>query len=49
MPEQITKLLKRVSGTTPEEIAADVEELKSLGWIGSVQKGADGSGHHVVC
>jgi len=48
MPEQITKLLKRVSGTTPEEIAADVEELKSLGWIGSVQKGADGSGHHVV-
>jgi len=50
MPEQITKLLKRVSGTTPEEIAADVEELKALGWIGKppVVKGATGSGHQPV-
>lgn len=46
--EQIPRLIKRVAGTTSEEIAADVEELKSLGWIGSIQKGADGSGHHAV-
>jgi len=34
LPEQITKLLKRVSGTTPEEIESDVSELKEMGWIG---------------
>lgn len=34
LPEQITKLLKRVSGTTPEEIESDVAELKEMGWIG---------------
>jgi len=33
-PAQVSKLLKRVSGTTPEEIDADVAELKELGWIG---------------
>jgi len=50
LSEQIPKLLKRVSGTTPEEIAADVEELKALGWIGKppVVKGATGSGHQPV-
>ena len=35
LPEQITKLLKRVSGTTPEEIESDVSELKEMGWIGA--------------
>jgi hypothetical protein len=34
LPEQIPKLLKRVSGTTPEEIESDVSELKEMGWIG---------------
>ena len=34
LPEQVTKLLKRVAGTTPEEIESDVLELKELGWIG---------------
>lgn len=34
LPAQITKLLKRVSGTTPEEIESDVKELIELGWIG---------------
>ena len=50
LSEQIPKLLKRVSGTTPEEITADVEELKTLGWIGKqpVPKGANGSGHPPV-
>ena len=33
-PDQLDGLLKRVSGTTEEEIFADVEELKGLGWIG---------------
>jgi hypothetical protein len=33
-PDQLDGLLKRVSGTTEEEIIADVEELKGLGWIG---------------
>ena len=48
--EQIPKLLKRVSGTTPEEILADVEELKTLGWIKPAPpaKGATGSGHQQV-
>lgn len=49
LPDQIPKLLKRVAGTTEEEISADVEELKSLGWIGKVevplQPAATGSGH----
>lgn len=49
LSEQIPKLLKRVSGTTPEEITADVEELKTLGWIGKQPaKGATGSGHQQV-
>ena len=50
LSEQIPKLLKRVSGTTPEEITADVEELKTLGWIGKQPaKGATGcSGHPPV-
>lgn len=51
--EQIPKLLKRVSGTTPEEIASDVTELKELGWIGPPKqeppaKGATGGGHQPV-
>lgn len=33
-PDQLDGLLKRVSGATEEEIFADVEELKSMGWIG---------------
>jgi hypothetical protein len=33
-PEQLDGLLKRVAGTTEEEIFSDVEELKTLGWIG---------------
>lgn len=37
-PDQLDGLLKRVSGTTEEEIFADVEELKSLGWIGQKQE-----------
>ncbi len=50
--EQIPKLLKRVSGTTEEEIASDVAELKELGWIGQAkdpepQKGAKGAGHQI--
>jgi predicted RNase H-like nuclease (RuvC/YqgF family) len=48
--DQIPKLLKRVSGTTPEEIAGDVGELKELGWIGKQEppaKGANGSGHQL--
>lgn len=31
---QVSKLLKRVSGTTPEEIESDIAELKEMGWIG---------------
>ncbi len=49
--EQIPKLLKRVSGTTEEEIASDVAELKEMGWIGKdpePQKGAKGAGHQQV-
>lgn len=34
-PDQLDGLLKRVSGSTEEEIFADVEELKGLGWIGA--------------
>lgn len=34
-PEQIPGLLKRVIGTSPEEIETDVAELKDLGWIGT--------------
>ena len=49
LPDQISKLLKRVAGTTEEEISADVEELKTLGWIGKVEvpvtPAATGSGH----
>jgi len=56
MPDQIPKLLKRVAGTTEEEIAADVEELKALGWIGKPPEtgavfpkpAASGSGHPPV-
>lgn len=33
-PDQLDGLLKRVAGSTEEEIVADVEELKNLGWIG---------------
>jgi hypothetical protein len=33
-PEQLDGLLKRVAGTTEDEIVADVEELMVLGWIG---------------
>lgn len=59
MPDQIPKLLKRVAGTTEDEIAADVEELKALGWIGkppepapavdpTPKPAANGSGHPPV-
>jgi len=47
---QIPKLLKRVSGTTPEEIESDVKELTELGWIGKAPEpdpskpAANGSG-----
>ena len=33
-PDQLDGLLKRVSGSTEEEVLADVEELKAMGWIG---------------
>lgn len=33
-PDQLDGLLKRVAGITEEEVLADVEELKALGWIG---------------
>jgi hypothetical protein len=33
-PEQIPGLLKRVIGTTPDEVESDIKELKDLGWIG---------------
>lgn len=58
LPDQIPKLLKRVAGTTEEEISADVEELKALGWIGKPPEvvatppqnkpAANGSGHPPV-
>ena len=34
-PDQLDGLLKRVSGSTEEEVLADVEELKAMGWIGA--------------
>lgn len=56
MPDQIPKLLKRVAGTTEEEISADVEELRALGWIGKAPEvlattpkpAAQGAGHPPV-
>lgn len=35
-PEKIDALIKRVVGSTPEEIEADVSELKALGLLGGV-------------
>ena len=35
LPDQLDGLMKRVSGGSEEEIETDVDELKSLGWIGS--------------
>jgi hypothetical protein len=49
-PDKLEGLIKRVAGTTPEEIEADVQELVSLGWIGPAKEpepetpGANGSG-----
>lgn len=55
-PDQVPKLLKRLSGTTQEEVEADIEELKSMGWIGkppetqatTPKPAAQGSGHPQV-
>ncbi|MCK9569454.1 hypothetical protein M0R72_10990 [Candidatus Pacearchaeota archaeon] len=46
-PEKIDAMLKRVVGSTPEEIEADVLELKNLGLIGSQkpQTAANGAGN----
>jgi DNA-binding transcriptional MerR regulator len=45
-PEKIDSLMKRVVGSTPEEIEADVLELKSLGLIGPKEaNGAQGAGN----
>lgn len=33
-PEQLDDLVDRIRGSTPEEIASDVEKMKSWGWIG---------------
>lgn len=45
-PEKIDSLMKRVVGSTPEEIEADVLELKSLGLIGPREaNGAQGAGN----
>ncbi|MCK9569676.1 hypothetical protein M0R72_12105 [Candidatus Pacearchaeota archaeon] len=45
-PEKIDSLMKRVVGSTPEEIEADVLELKSLGLIGPKESiGAQGAGN----
>ena len=48
-PEKVDSLLKRVAGTTEEEISADVQELVTLGWIGKAPEteskpAANGSG-----
>jgi len=48
-PEKVDRLLKRVAGTTEEEISADVQELVALGWIGKAPEAegkpaANGSG-----
>ena len=46
-PEKIDALLKRVVGNTPEEIEADVKELKELGLLGGkpAHQKADGAGN----
>ena len=45
-PEKIDALLKRVVGNTPEEIEADVKELKELGLLGGKpQQQATGAGN----
>jgi hypothetical protein len=36
LPDQLDGLLKRVAGSNEDEVIADVEELKTLGWIGKV-------------
>jgi hypothetical protein len=49
-PDKLEGLIKRVAGTTEEEIQADVQELVALGWIGATKEpepgktGANGSG-----
>ena len=48
-PEKVDSLLKRVAGTSEEEISADVQELVTLGWIGKAPEAegkpaANGSG-----
>jgi hypothetical protein len=46
-PHKIDALIKRVVGATPEEIEADVEELKALGLLGAAKPstGATGAGN----
>ena len=46
-PDKIDALLKRVVGSTPEEIEADVKELKELGLLGGkpAHQKADGAGN----
>lgn len=45
-PDKIDALLKRVVGNTPEEIEADVKELKELGLLGGKpQQQATGAGN----
>lgn len=55
-PDQLDGLVKRVRGSTEEEIEADIDELKKLGWIGKIEpikepvkepekKQVQGSGH----
>jgi len=33
-PEQLDDLVDRIRGSTPEEVASDVEKMKGWGWIG---------------
>lgn len=50
--KDIPKLAKRVSGDTPEDIAKDIEELKTLGWLNqpgnSTPNNAQGAGNSGV-
>ena len=43
-PDKIDALLKRVVGSTPEEIEADVQELASLGLLANIKPEKTGAG-----